>query len=232
MFNARQRAEDGLTGVPAAGITLPASEQELTTTKTGSGSSPSVAPAKLPKSNVFVAGILAVDYSCDHQPRSVSASTLEMHTSNPARIGQSLGGVGHNVARAASLMGSNVRFCSAVGDDLSGKAALAALSQEGLDSAAVKVLPVETARRTAQYISVNEQNKDLAIAMADMSILNVPEIGEEDVIQQVFVNLWEPQLMESNPTHIVVDANWPPKYLQMWLTAASTIGAHMSLSSL
>jgi len=177
---------------------------------------------------VFVAGILAVDYSCDHKPRSSTTSALEMHTSNPARIGQSLGGVGHNVARAASLMGSNVRFCSAVGDDLSGKAALAALSQEGLDSAAVKVLPVEASRRTAQYISVNEQNKDLAIAMADMSILNVPEAGEEDLIQQTFVDLWEPQLNESRPTHLVVDANWPPAYLQMWLTAASTVGAHVT----
>ena len=177
---------------------------------------------------MFVAGILAVDYSCDHQPRSTTASALEMHTSNPAQIGQSLGGVGHNVARAASLMGSDVRFCSAVGDDLSGKAALAALSQEGLDSAAIKVLPVEASRRTAQYISVNEQNKELAIAMADMSILNAPEAGEEGVIQQTFADLWEPQLTDSSPTHLVVDANWPPKYLQMWLAAASTIGAHVT----
>jgi pseudouridine-5'-phosphate glycosidase/pseudouridine kinase len=177
---------------------------------------------------VFVAGILAIDYSCDHQPRSNTASALEMHTSNPSRIGQSLGGVGHNVARAASLMGSEVRFCSAVGDDLSGKAALQALSQEGLDSTAVEVLPVEASRRTAQYISVNEQNKDLAVAMADMSILDPPEAGKEDVIQQTFVELWEPQLLESRPTHLVLDANWPPKYLQTWLQAASTIDAHVT----
>ncbi|GAB7323168.1 hypothetical protein MBLNU13_g05667t1 [Cladosporium sp. NU13] len=214
--------------IPAAGIMLPAFDQKAPSTVVASSQSSSSALAKSSKSNVFVAGILAVDYSCDHQPRSSTTSALEMHTSNPARIGQSLGGVGHNVARAASLMGSDVRFCSAVGDDLSGKAALAALSQEGLDSAAVKVMPVEASRRTAQYISVNEQNKDLAIAMADMSILNVPEAGEENVIQQAFVDLWEPQLNESKPTHLVVDANWPPAYLQMWLTAASTIGAHVT----
>jgi pseudouridine-5'-phosphate glycosidase/pseudouridine kinase len=226
--NAQKLLENNVIGIPAAGITLPGFEQEITVTKKGpSPSSPAVL-AKPSKSNVFVAGILAVDYTCDHQPRSKTTSPLEMHTSNPARIGQSLGGVGHNVARAASLMGSNVRFCSAVGDDLSGKAALAALSQEGLPSAAVKVLPMEAARRTAQYISVNEQNKDLAIAMADMSILNVPEAGEEDVIQRAFVDLWEPQLTESSPTHLVVDANWPPKYLQMWLAAASIIGAHVT----
>ena len=133
----RQRPESNLDGTPAAGITLPGLDQNTPTTAAGSSQPPPSALAKPSKSNVFVAGILAVDYSCDHQPRSSTTSALEMHTSNPARISQSLGGVGHNVARAASLMGSNVRFCSAVGDDLSGKAALAALSQEGLDSAAV-----------------------------------------------------------------------------------------------
>jgi pseudouridine-5'-phosphate glycosidase/pseudouridine kinase len=199
-----------------------------TTPITKSASLPLSAPLTPRKADVFVAGILAIDYSCDHQPRSNAASALEMHTSNPARIGQSLGGVGHNVARAASLMGSEVRFCSAVGDDLSGKAALEALSQEGLDNAAVKILPLESSRRTAQYISVNEQDKDLTIAMADMSILNSPEAGKGDIIQQTFVDLWEPQLLDSRPTHLVVDANWPPKYLQTWLQAASTIDAHVT----
>jgi len=181
-----------------------------------------------PKPNIFVAGILAVDYACDHQPRSDAASSLEMHTSNPARIVQSLGGVGHNVARATSLMGGNVRFCSAVGDDLSGKAAMEALSAEGLSKGAVKVLPIESARRTAQYISVNEQNKDLTIAMADMSILNGPEAGEEDIIAQSFDDCWLPQLEESRPTHLVIDANWPPQYLSRWLEAAKGIDAHVT----
>lgn len=183
---------------------------------------------ELPKSNVFVAGILAVDYSCDHQPRSNGASALEMHTSNPARISQSLGGVGHNVARATSLMGGDVRFCSAVGDDLAGKAALKALSEEGLASSAVKVFPTDSSRRTAQYICVNEQNKDLAIAVADMSILDLPKEGQEDIVQQTFTDMWLPQLQESRPTHVVVDANWPPQYLQKWLEAASSIGAHVT----
>lgn len=215
-----QRISKAYQGVEIKTVNIPAKAQTIAPTQ-----KVSIEPRK---SNVFVAGILAIDYACDHQPRSNTASALEMHTSNPARIGQSLGGVGHNVARAASLMGSDVRFCSAVGDDLSGKAALEALSQEGLDSAAVKMLPSEASRRTAQYISVNEQNKDLAIAMADMSILNLPEAGKEDIVQQTFVDTWEPQLMDSRPTHLVVDANWPPKYLQTWLEAASTIDAHVT----
>lgn len=230
MSKTRQRAEAAKTaGIPAAHAATLNPDQKVTPTVVDSITPTRSNPAKPLKSSVFVAGILAIDYSCDHQPRSKNnGAALEMHTSNPARIGQSLGGVGHNVARAASLMGSAVRFCSAVGDDLSGKAALEALSQEGLSSAAVKVLPLEASRRTAQYVSVNEQNKDLAIAMADMSILDVSEAGKEDVIQQTFVDMWEPQLLESHPSHLVVDANWPPKYLQTWLTAASNIGAHVT----
>lgn len=199
-----------------------------TTTTAQANQTQNPAAANAQRSNVFVAGILAVDYACDHQPRTDSASALEMNTSNPARILQSLGGVGHNVARAASLMGGSVRFCSAVGDDLSGKAAMEALSVEELENAAVKVFPSGSSRRTAQYVSINEQNKDLAIAMADMSILNAPEPGQQDVVSQAFDELWIPQLKESRPTHVAIDANWPPQYLSRWLEAAKSINSHVT----
>lgn len=43
-----------------------------------------------------------------------------MHTSNPACINQSIGGVGHNVALAAHRVSKDVsvRLCSMVGDDV------------------------------------------------------------------------------------------------------------------
>ncbi|KAM0721015.1 hypothetical protein Q7P37_003300 [Cladosporium fusiforme] len=188
---------------------------------------PTITPVTMQKPNIFVAGILAVDYACDHHPRANSASSLEMHTSNPARIAQSLGGVGHNVARAASLTGGTVRFCSAVGDDLSGKAAMEALSAEGLENSAVKVFN-DSSRRTAQYVAVNEQNKDLAIAMADMSILDPATAGQTDVVAQAFKELWLPQLNQSRPTHLAIDANWPPEYFSRWLEAGSSINAHIT----
>lgn len=171
--------------------------------------------------------MIAVDLACDHLPRSTSSSlSLEMHTSNPARIAQSLGGVAHNVARAATLMGADVRFCSAVGDDLSGKAALEGLEAEGISKAAVKVLE----RRTAQYVAINEQNKDLALAVSDMSILDPPsQVGQEDAIAAAFDDLWLPQLKGSRPTHLVLDANWPPQYLSRWLQAGKSLSAHITL---
>ncbi|KAK6438206.1 hypothetical protein LTR95_005601 [Oleoguttula sp. CCFEE 5521] len=179
--------------------------------------------------NVFVAGTLALDYACDHKPRSGSNSAgLEMHTSNPAEISQSLGGVGHNVARAAHLMGARVQFCSAVGDDLSGRAALAALNAEAMSSEAVETLAADSGKRTAQYVAVNEQSKDLAIAVADMAILDTPRKGESDAISNAFDNKWLPRLREARPSHLVLDANWPPTYLARWLKVGSEINAHIT----
>lgn len=43
-----------------------------------------------------------------------------METSNPGRINQSVGGVGHNVALAAHRVSADgaVKLCSMVGDDV------------------------------------------------------------------------------------------------------------------
>lgn len=91
----------------------------------------------------MVAGSLAIDLSCDFAPfgnKQVQVAPVP-HTSNPAVIGQSLGGVGHNVALAANYVGSDVLFCSVVADDLSGRTALASLEKEGLSTAGVQILP-------------------------------------------------------------------------------------------
>ena len=180
------------------------------------------------RANVFVAGSLAVDLACDYSPKTGAASSgPERHTSNPAVISQSLGGVGHNVARAAHFMGASVRLCSAVGDDLSGKAALEALSASGMSEAGIRSLSASSGYRTAQYVAINDTNKNLVLAMADMSILE--HIHSEDSISTAFNDLWVPQLQKSRPSHLALDANWPPQYLARWLQAAKDADAHITL---
>ena len=90
----------------------PAKSQSFPVTRTVQ-ESPSVAIEQ--RANIFVAGSLAVDIACNYkfQPDGqVTSGTLKpaLHTSNPAYITQSLGGVGSNVARAAHLTGANVRY--------------------------------------------------------------------------------------------------------------------------
>ncbi|KAK4539319.1 hypothetical protein LTR36_000781 [Oleoguttula mirabilis] len=177
--------------------------------------------------DIFVAGSLNVDLSCDFAPRAGSSThTPELQTSNPATIAQSLGGVAHNVARAAHLMGASVRLCSAVGDDLAGKAALDALAASDMSAAGVKTLPAASGSRTSQYVAINDRNKDLVLAMADVSILE--DTAEDSALSQTFANFWLPQLQRARPTHLALDANWAPQHLGRWLAAGQSIGAHIA----
>lgn len=70
--------------------------------------------------DVLVAGSVAIDLNCDYAVSKAGDVSPKAHTSNPARISQSIGGVGHNVALAAQRANpqSPVRFCSLVGDDV------------------------------------------------------------------------------------------------------------------
>ncbi|KAF2876710.1 Indigoidine synthase A like protein-domain-containing protein [Massariosphaeria phaeospora] len=180
---------------------------------------PSASPSKPSSSysviestpEIIVAGALAVDFSCDYAPLSGSPNQTDPlpHTSNPAVISQTLGGVAHNIAKAAHLVGPSVRLCSAIGDDLSGRAALSQLESEGMQTDGIKVL---TPHRTAQYVAVNDANKDLVLAMADMSIL---ETSTPSSITQTWLN------PISSSTHaprcLIVDANWTPHCISTWL---------------
>ena len=140
------------------------------------------------------------------------------HTSNPAVISQSLGGVAHNIAKAAHLLGSSVRLYSAVGNDLSGRAAVSQLEDEGMSTAGIEILP--TPARTAQYVAVNNTNKDLALAMADMSILEtIPQSLSSSLSAAPFAN------SAAKPKVFVADANWSSSALHTWLSNAHTASA-------
>lgn len=176
------------------------------------------------KADVLVAGSLAVDFSCDFAPLESHGKDISpsMHTSNPAVIGQSLGGVGHNVALASHYVGSSTVFCSAVADDLSGKAALAALTEEGLSTEGVQTLAPSRGVGTAQYVSVNDAKKDLVVAMADMRIMELPASDLE------FESKWAPLMEKTRPKWVVVDANWSPEVLAKWLASARQIDARVA----
>ena len=53
--------------------------------------------------------------------------------SNPGRISLSLGGVGRNISHNLSLLGTDVRMLTAIGDDLHGEQAAASFAQLGID---------------------------------------------------------------------------------------------------
>lgn len=113
----------------------------------------------------------------------------------------------HNVAKAAHLIGATVHLHSLVGEDLTGRAALSQLAAEGMTTAGIEVLPHPS--RTAQYVAINNVNKDLALAMADMKIFEtIPSPTAMRMIQKVST---EP------PRLLVLDANWDADTLHEYL---------------
>lgn len=203
---------------------IPVDSTAYTKVQTETKTEAQTAPETTQKADVVVAGSLAIDFSCDFAPfgdRSKDVSPSP-HTSNPAVIGQSLGGVGHNVAIAASYAGSSTVFCSIVADDLSGKAALAAVEQEQLRTEGIQTLSPTLGVRTAQYIAVNDTKKDLVVAMADMAIMELPESSLD------FDGFWEPLLARTQPSWVVLDANWSPEVLAKWAASAKQVKSRVA----
>lgn len=160
------------------------------------------------RTGVVVAGSLALDLSCDFIPqrRSRSHTSPHLQTSNPASICQALGGVGHNIATAIHYLGADVQLYSIVGDDEAGVIARNILTAKGMS---LSGLIQKTSARTAQYVAVNDGQKNLVLAMADMAILE----GCHSEIDTV----WKPLLDTQKPKWLVVDANWDPDTLHKWL---------------
>lgn len=173
--------------------------------------------------DIMIAGSLAIDLSCNFTPiqgRQTSAMAQpQLHTSNPAKITSSLGGVGYNITRAAGLLHSSVSLCSVVADDVSGRAALETLQNLSLRRDEVKIVKAGTIHKTAQYVAFNEKNKNLIMAMADMEIL-------ENAASQ-FIAEWASKLKVIRPKWLVVDANWDPLTLRQLIMAGKAAGANV-----
>ncbi|KAL8771886.1 MAG: hypothetical protein Q9209_002824 [Squamulea sp. 1 TL-2023] len=168
--------------------------------------------------DVFVAGSLAIDFSCDFNPnKETSPDSPQLHTSNPAQISQAIGGVGHNIATAIHYINTNVRFCSVTGSDSAGSMAREWLTAKGLSTSAILQ---QSSVRTAQYVAINDSQKNLVLAMADMAIL--------ESCSQEIERVWKPQIDRSKPRWLVVDANWDPHSLQQWIKIGRDVNAKVA----
>lgn len=166
--------------------------------------------------------------------------TPVLNTSNPAGITQSIGGVGHNVALAAQSVhrGLNVKLCSMIGNDMyvfssgfsqcicayarhhsAGATILASMEKNGLDTAYIRQLgPEYASARTAQYVAVNDAEKNLMVAMADMAILT----------SHSFPTYWTSIVESTKPQWLVVDGNWSPKDIHSWIKTGGLAGAQIA----
>ncbi|KAI1739300.1 Indigoidine synthase A like protein-domain-containing protein [Xylaria scruposa] len=175
------------------------------------------------QADILVAGSVAVDLSCDYTGVNALEDPIpQLHTSNPSHISQSIGGVGRNVALAAHRVNkkTKVRLCSMVGRDLAGSTVLASLESCGMDTSCIQQLNHDDhpGSRTAQYVSVNDANKHLVLAMADMDIFT----------NQSFSSSWASTIRSSKPKWLVVDANWKDHDIRAWVQAGKRNNAKIA----
>ncbi|KAI0898265.1 Indigoidine synthase A like protein-domain-containing protein [Annulohypoxylon nitens] len=175
------------------------------------------------EADILVAGSVAVDLSCDYVGEdSLEHPAPHLHTSNPAHIGQSIGGVGRNVALAAQrvMLNPKVRLCSMIGDDIAGSTILSSLQTSGMDTSCIRQLNREhyPSSRTAQYVAVNDANKNLVLGMADMGIFASHSFPEH----------WNSTIKASKPKWLVVDGNWADRDVRAWIQAGKRNNAHVA----
>ncbi|ROT36825.1 hypothetical protein SODALDRAFT_345501 [Sodiomyces alkalinus F11] len=177
---------------------------------------PSTSLSEPAKADILVAGSVAVDLSCDYHPLAHSKAkgkAPQLETSNPAAISQTVGGVGHNVALAAHRVSqdSRVRLCSLIGDDTAGSTVVNSLQASGLDTTYIRTLghDYHASARTAQYVAINDADKNLVLAMADMGIFT----------NHSFPDYWKSAVAGTKPKWLVVDGNWNPRDIRAWVSA-------------
>lgn len=112
----------------------------------------------------------------DRKARSLRQ--VRLHSSNPAAISESCGGVARNVAENLSRLGCCTSLISCVGDDREGDWVLQETRKYGVDVSQVWTFP---AQRTGSYTALLDHNGEMVVAMANMEIYDQlhPDMIEE-----------------------------------------------------
>lgn len=76
----------------------------------------------------------------------------------------------------------------------------------------------QPANRTAQYVAVNDGDRNLVMAMADMGIFS----------NNSFNSYWKTAVQETNPKWLVVDGNWSPKDILSWIQMGKDQGCKIA----
>jgi len=100
--------------------------------------------------------------------------TLKQRDSNPGLVTSSAGGVGRNIAENLARLGVAVKLLTVVGDDVYGEKLLVDTRRSGVDIEYVRRAPGES---SGIYLSVLDENRDMAVAVSSMAILNRLDAG-------------------------------------------------------
>lgn len=139
--------------------------------------------------------------------KAKSSAVNKLGTSNPGIVNVTPGGVGRNIAHNLARLGAKVALISVVGDDLHGKALLAATRNAGVDISRVKA----DAPATGSYIVMLDHDGEMLTAVNDMRAVEhiTPHMIEANVA------------VISSARYVVADCNLPIETLQAVATLAA-----------
>ncbi len=92
---------------------------------------------------------------------------LVANDSNPGTVTMSLGGVGRNIAHNMSLLGVDVRFLTALGNDVYAQRIAASCGELGIDISDALLV---SGGATSTYLFISSDDGDMALALSDMEI--------------------------------------------------------------
>ncbi len=93
--------------------------------------------------------------------------TPNMHDSNPGTVSLTPGGVGRNIAHNLRLLGLDVKFVAAIGNDVYGESIYRSCAETGIDMSMCRRIK---GARTSTYLYVTDDKGEMVIAVSDMDI--------------------------------------------------------------
>ena len=130
--------------------------------------------------------------------------------SNPGKVNYSFGGVGRNIAHNICLLGGNVKFLTAMGDDIYAHQINEHCAKIGIDLTHSIVVPGEN---TSTYLFITGPDGDMSIAISDMDIAKniTPEFIKErlDVLNNAAAVVFDANLTEETIKFIAENCTAP-----------------------
>lgn len=126
-----------------------------------------------------------------------SAEQLVLYDSNPGRTNISFGGVGRNIAENLCRLGEKVDMITVLGDDEYSKSLIKYSNDLGIDFTHSMYV---NGRCCSTYISINNSNGDMILAVSDMDIYELLTVdfiaGKMDVINEADIVILDTNLPE------------------------------------
>ncbi len=118
----------------------------------------------------------------------------KMHDSNPGTVSFTPGGVGRNIAHNLCLLGLNVKFIAAIGDDVYGSSIYESCAQLGMDMHMCRRMK---GGRTSSYLYITDEKGDMLVG-----------VNDTDISGSITPEYLGPHLGEINEADaVVIDAN-------------------------